>query len=58
MLENTFDRKRIYANPSSNPNSIPNPNINPKAQYCFQTNEMTSFFEQVYRCLKDVRTKS
>jgi len=38
----TFDRKRIYANPSS----YPNPNH--KAQ-CFRTDEMTSFFDQVYR---------
>jgi len=34
LIENTFDRKRIYANPSSysNPNSNCNPNTNPKAQ--------------------------
>jgi len=34
LLENTFDRKRIYANPSfyPNPNSKPNTNPNPKAQ--------------------------
>jgi len=42
LLENTFDRKRISANPSSNPtnpnpnsnSSNPNPNFNPypKAQ--------------------------
>jgi len=30
LLENTFDRKRIYANTSPNPNSNPNPF--PKAQ--------------------------
>jgi len=47
LLENTFDRKRIYANTSSNPNY--NSNFNPKAQSCFRTDEMTSFFEQVYR---------
>jgi len=49
LLENTFDQIRIYANPSSNPNPNSNPNINPnsKAQYCFRTDEMTSFFEQV-----------
>jgi len=31
LIENTFDRKRIYANPSSYPNSKPNtnPNFNP-----------------------------
>jgi len=53
----TLDRKRIYANPSSypNPKSIsnsntnPNPNSNPKAQLRFRTEEMTSFFDQVYR---------
>jgi len=61
----TFDRKRIYANPSSYPNlnsntntnsnpspsPNPNPNSNPnlKAQLCFQTDEMTSLFDQVYR---------
>jgi len=33
----TLDRKRIYANPSSNP----------KAQLCFRTDEMTSFFDQM-----------
>jgi len=38
LIENTFDRKRIYANlstyPNSNPNTSPNsnPNRNPKAQ--------------------------
>jgi len=55
LIENTFDRKRIYANPSSypNPNSNPktnlnsnsNPNPNPEAQLCFRTDEMTSFFD-------------
>jgi len=53
LIKNTFDRKRIYANPSSYPNSNtnPNPNLspNPKAQLCFRTEEMTSFFDQVYR---------
>jgi len=31
LFENTFDRKRIYANPSSypNPNSNSKPNTNP-----------------------------
>jgi len=29
LLENTFDRKRNYANPSSNPNFNPNSNPNP-----------------------------
>jgi len=50
MLENTFDQKRIYANPSFNPSSNPssNPKSNPEAQ-CFRTDEMMSFFEQVYR---------
>jgi len=37
----TLDRKRIYANPSSY--------LNPKVQLCFWTDEMTSFFNQVYR---------
>jgi len=37
----TLDRKRIYANISSYPNS----NSSPKAQLCFRTNEMTSFFD-------------
>jgi len=41
LIENTFDRKRIYANPSSDPN--------PKAQYCFRNDQMTSIFDQVYR---------
>jgi len=55
LIENTFDRKRIYANPSSypnansNPNTNPNSDPNPKAQLCFRTDEMTSFFDQVYR---------
>jgi len=33
LIENTFDRKRIYANPSSypNPNSNSNPNANPNS---------------------------
>jgi len=31
LLENTFDRKRIYANPSSYPNSNFKPNTNPKS---------------------------
>jgi len=50
-----FDQNRIYANPSSdpypNPNTNPNsnPNPKPKAQLCFRTDEMTSFFDQVYR---------
>jgi len=55
LIENTFDRKHIYANPSSypNPNSNPNPNTNlnpnsnPKAQLCFRTDKMTSFFDQM-----------
>jgi len=58
LIENTFDRKRIYTNPSSypnpnsnfNPNTNPkpnsNPNPNPKAQLCFRTDEMTSFFDK------------
>jgi len=29
LLENTFDRKRIYANPSSHPNPKSKPNTNP-----------------------------
>jgi len=57
LIENTFDRKRIYnnhnsyPNPNSNLNTNPNPNSNlnpnPKAQLCFQTDERTSFFDQV-----------
>jgi len=43
MGSTTLDRKRIYANPSSYPNP------NPKAQLRFRTEEMTSFFDQVYR---------
>jgi len=55
LIENTFDRKRIFANPSaylnpnSNPNTNTNPNLNSKAQLCFRTNEMTLFFDQVHR---------
>jgi len=48
LIENTFVRKRIYANPSSYPNSNTNINPNPKAQLCFRTDEMTSFFDQVH----------
>jgi len=60
LIENAFDRKRIYANPSSdpnptnpnsnpnsNPNTNPNSNLNPKAQLCFRTDEMTSLFDQM-----------
>jgi len=42
----TLDRKRMYANPSSYPNS--NCNLNPNVQLCFRTDEMTSFFDQVH----------
>jgi len=53
LIENTFDRKRIYANPSPYPNSNPNtnPNLNPnsKGQLFLRTDEMTTFFDQVYR---------
>jgi len=57
LLENTFDQKRISTNPIPNFNPIPNlnpnpsfiPILNPKAQQCFRTDEMTSFFEKVYR---------
>jgi len=42
----TLDRKRIYTN---RPSSYPNSNTNPKAQLCFWTGEMMSFFDQVYR---------
>jgi len=45
LPKNTFNRKRISAN------LIPNLNSNPKAQLCFRTDEMTSFFEKVYRYL-------
>jgi len=45
LIENTFDRKRIYTNSISYPN--PNSNPNPKAELCFQTDEMTSFFDQM-----------
>jgi len=38
LIENTFDRKRIFANPISKPNL--KPNHNPK---------VTSFFEIVYK---------
>jgi len=30
-----------------------NPNLNPKAQLCFRTDQMTSFFDQVYRYRPD-----
>jgi len=43
LIENTFDRNRIYANLSSYPNFNPNA----KAQTCFRTDEMTSFFDQM-----------
>jgi len=55
MIENTFDRKRIYANPALtltltlSLTLYPNSNPNPKAQLCFRTDEMMSFFDQVYR---------
>jgi len=70
LIENTLDRKRIYANPSfylnpnSNPNTKPNPNRNPnfnpnpKAQLCFRTDEITSFFDQVYRYHKKLLQQS
>jgi len=60
LIENTFDGKRIYANPSSYPNPKhnsnfnPNTNPNPKAQLCFRTDEMTSFFDDMYRYLNRV----
>jgi len=49
LIENTFDQKRIYAYPIAYPNFNSNPisNPNPKAQLCFRTDEMTSFFDQV-----------
>jgi len=37
LFENTFDRKRISANPNSNPNT----------QQRFRIDKMTSFFEKV-----------
>jgi len=42
---------RFRRQPSPNPifNSNPYSNPNPKAQYRFRTDEMTSFFEKVYR---------
>jgi len=59
LIENTFDRKRIYANLSSypnpncnpntnqnsntNPNPNSNPNLNPKAQLCYRTVERRHF---------------
>jgi len=55
LIESTFNRKRIYANPSSypNPNSSSNPNTspncnsksnpNPKAQLCFRTAKWRHF---------------
>jgi len=37
---------------------IPNTNPNPKAQLCFWTDEMASFFDQVYRYqLKTMKNK-
>jgi len=34
FLENTYDRKRIFANPNpnSNPNLKPNPNLSPNSK--------------------------
>jgi len=49
LLENTFDRKRIYANPSSYPN--------PKAQLCFRPDEMTSFLIKCNNTLKNSTIK-
>jgi len=43
----TLDRKRIYANPSSYSN--PNPNVQFIFRSCFRTDEITLFFDQVYR---------
>jgi len=54
----TFGGKRIFATPAltltlnSNPNTNPNSDPNPKAPLCFRTDEMTSFFDQVYQYLK------
>jgi len=42
-----FDRIRISAKP----------NPNPKAEYCFRTDEVASFFEQVYRYLTHLKIK-
>jgi len=39
LLENKFAQKLISTSPYPNP----------KAQYYFRTDEMTSFFEQMYR---------
>jgi len=44
LLENTFDQKRIFANPSPSPN--PNSNPIPKAQYCFWTDEKEVIFRK------------
>jgi len=49
LIKNTFDRKRIYANPSfypnsnSNPNPNFNPNPNPKAQLYFGLTKLHHF---------------
>jgi len=50
LIENKFDRKRIYATPSAYPNS--NSKRNPEAQFGFRTDEMTSFFDQSVPILK------
>jgi len=47
LIENV---RGIYANSISYPKS----NTNPNAQLCFRTDEMTSFFDQVYRYQKIV----
>jgi len=46
LIENTFDRNRIYANPSSypNPNSKSNPNTKPNSNP-YPNVKMTSFFD-------------
>jgi len=47
LFENMFDQKRISANPD--PNAVANPNHIIKAHKCFRTDEMMSFFEEMYR---------
>jgi len=52
LIDNVFTLTPAssYPNLNSNPNSHPNPNSNPnpKTQLCFSTDEMKSFFDQMY----------
>jgi len=50
LIENVFTlTPDLYPYPKSNPNTNPNlySNPNPKAQLCFRTDEIMSFFNQV-----------